>query len=148
MARRRPHRLSRVPRFRLADLAQQFVGGFLLSGAFVVTEEVWILARNLPPANSVIVVGVVAIIGYAALYRADTTRDVDREHDIAGVPVRFLSLMLVSFGSVTVLTLAFNAPNTFLSEISGIQKVVVTAQAIAIGAIFSVVGAATADSVF
>jgi uncharacterized membrane protein len=148
MARRRTNRLSRVPRFRLADLAQQFVGGFLLSGAFVVTEEVWVLARNLPPANSVIVVGVVAVIGYAALYRADTTHDAERERDIGGVPVRFLSLMFVSFGSVTVLALALNAPNTFLSEISGIRKLVVTAQAIAIGAIFSVVGAATADSVF
>lgn len=148
MARRRTHRLSRVPRFRLADLAQQFVGGFLLSGAFVVTEEVWILARNLPPANSVIVIGVVAVVGYAALYRADTAHDAERERDIAGVPVRFLSLMFVSFGSVAILALAFNAPSTFLSHMSGIQKAMITVRAIAIGAIFSVVGAATADSVF
>lgn len=130
------------------DVAQQLVGGFLLSGAFVVTEEVWVLARNLPVVNSVLVVGVVILIGYAALYRADATHDVAQEADIRGVPLRFLSLMGVSFGSVTLLAVMFNAPDTFLSGVSFTQKLSITARAIAIGAIFSVIGAATADSVF
>jgi uncharacterized membrane protein len=142
--RYRPH----LPRFRVRDLAQQAVGGFLLSGAFVVTEEVWVLARHLPVLNSVFVVGVVMLIGYVALYRADTTHDAAQEADVRGVPLRFLSLMGVSFGSVALLALAFNAPTTFLSDVSFVQKTVITARAIAIGAIFSVIGAATADSVF
>jgi uncharacterized membrane protein len=143
-SRYRPH----IPRFRVRDLAQQAVGGFLLSGAFVVTEEVWVLARHLPILNSVVVVGVVMLIGYIALYRADTAHDAAQEADVGGVPLRFLSLMGVSFGSVALLAFAFNAPDTFLSDVSFVQKAMITARAIAIGAIFSVVGAATADSVF
>lgn len=142
--RYRPH----VPQFRIRDLVQQAVGGFLLSGAFVVTEEVWVLARNLPLVNSVLVVGIVMLIGYAALYRADSTHDVAQEADLRGVPLRFLSLMSVSFGSVAILAIVFNAPDTFLNAVSPVQKLTITARAIAIGAIFSVVGAATADSAF
>jgi uncharacterized membrane protein len=148
MPRRRSRYRPHVPEFRLGDLAQQVVGGFLLSGAFVVTEEVWVLAQNLPPVNSVLVIGIVMLIGYAALYRADSTHDVAQEADVRGIPLRFLSLMIVSFGSVAILAFIFNAPDTFLDSISFTQKIVITAQAVAIGAIFSVIGAATADSVF
>ena len=35
------------PRFQVADIAQQIVGGFLLAGPFVVTEEVWTLATEM-----------------------------------------------------------------------------------------------------
>lgn len=100
--RYRPH----IPQFRVRDLAQQAVGGFLLSGTFVVTEEVWVLARHLPILNSVLVVGVVMLTGYVALYRADTTHDVTQEADVRGVPLQFLSLMGVSFGSVALLAFA------------------------------------------
>jgi uncharacterized membrane protein len=55
--------------------------------------------------------------------------------------------MIVSFGSVLVLALAFDAPGTFVDGTLA-ERVYVTAKAISVGAIFSVVGAATADSVF
>ncbi|WP_254832641.1 DUF2391 family protein [Haloglomus salinum] len=136
-------------RFRTADIAQQVVGGFLLAGPFVVTEEVWVLAVSMSVWQALLTVGIVFAIGYGALYQADD-RDPDRETEVAGVPARFISLMLVSFGSVLVLALAFGAPETFLSGL-GIPVAewpLVTAYAVSIGAIFSVVGAATADSVF
>ena len=129
-------------RFALADTAQQLVGGFLLAGPFVVTEEVWSLAANMGPANAVVVVTIVFAIGYAALYKADDERDPDREVDVAGIPVRFVSLMAVAFGSVAILAFAFEAPETFQAGMY------TTVKAIAVGSIFSVVGAATADSVF
>jgi uncharacterized membrane protein len=50
--------------------------------------------------------------------------------------------MLVSFGSVVVLAFSFAAPEAFGAD--AFQ----TAKAVSIGAIFAVVGAATADSVF
>ena len=43
-------------RHQLADTAQQIVGGFLLSGPFVVTEEVWMLARNMTVFHSLVLV--------------------------------------------------------------------------------------------
>jgi uncharacterized membrane protein len=141
-------------RFKLADTAQQTVGGFLLAGPFVVTEEVWVLAANMSTAHAVVVTAIVFAIGYGALYKADADRNPEREAEVGGVPLRFVSLMTVSFGSVAVLALAFAAPNTFLvrNEIlvdpTRTEVAVTTLKAIAVGAIFSVVGAATADSVF
>ncbi|WP_280587619.1 DUF2391 domain-containing protein [Halorubrum sp. Boch-26] len=145
----RPRSLRR-PKFRIADSAQQAVGGFLLAGPFVVTEEVWVLAAGMNWIQGVLTAGVVGLIGYAALYRADTDRDPDIEKEIAGIPVRFVSLMIVAFGSVAVLAVLFDAPDTFLIEqgVTGIDLWATTAKAVSVGAVFSVVGAATADSVF
>jgi uncharacterized membrane protein len=149
--------VGRRKRYALADTAQQLVGGFLLAGPFVVTEEVWVLANNMTRWHALATVAIVFGIGYGALYKADDDRDPDREAEVAGVPLRFLSLMLVAFGSVTILAMAFSAPSTFLVGADGIladpdpSALVVaeaTAKAISVGAIFSVVGAATADSVF
>jgi uncharacterized membrane protein len=141
-------------RFKVADTAQQLVGGFLLAGPFVVTEEVWVLAANMSILHALAVATIVFGIGYGALYKADSDRDPDREQEVGGVPVRFISLMLVAFGSVTILALALTAPDAFLldNEIlaapTDAEVAVTTGKAIVIGAIFSVVGAATADSVF
>ena len=141
-------------RYRIADTAQQVVGGFLLAGPFVVTEEVWVLATNMSGIHTLAVVAIVVAIGYGALYQADADRDLDREAEVAGVPIRFLSLMLVAFGSVATLALVFTAPEAFLvnAEIlpnpTPTRVALTTVKAVAVGAIFSVVGAATADSVF
>ncbi|MFC6939699.1 DUF2391 family protein [Salinirubellus sp. GCM10025818] len=132
--------------FKTADIAQQVVGGFLLAGPFVVTEEVWVLAASMNVFQALVTVGIVFTIGYGALYKAED-RNPDREVEVGGVPLRFLSLMIVSFGSVLVLALAFDAPGTFVDGTLA-ERVYVTAKAISVGAIFSVVGAATADSVF
>ncbi|MDL5362323.1 DUF2391 family protein [Halalkalicoccus sp. NIPERK01] len=132
----------RRPRFRPSDLAQQVVGGFLLAGPFVVTEEVWALAASMALWQAVVTVAIVALIGYGALYTADRDRDPDAERDVAGVPLRFVSLMLVAFGSVALLAFVFDAPDTFDAGWS------VGLRAVCIGAVFSVVGAATADSLF
>jgi uncharacterized membrane protein len=137
-------------RYAYTDTAQQVVGGFLLAGPFVVTEEVWLLASRMQYYHATATVLMVAAIGYGALYKADDDRDPDREAEFAGVPVRFVSLMVVSFGSVVVLSLALTAPTTFATELDlGTEFSVVaplTAKAASVGAIFSVVGAATADS--
>ena len=127
--------------FGLDDLAQQVVGGIILSAPFVVTEEVWNLAASMNPLQVAVTVFMVLAIGYGTLYRAED-RDVERERALAGVPIRYLSLLVVSYGSVTLLALVFDAPDTFDASLA------TTVKAICIGAVFSVVGAATADSVF
>jgi len=146
--------MARRRRYRVADTAQQVVGGFLLAGPFVVTEEVWVLASNMTGYHAITVAAIVFAIGYGALYKADDDRDIEREAEVGGVPIRFVSLMLVAFGSVAVLATVFTAPSTFLVE-GGILEnptrtsvLLTTLKAISVGAIFSVVGAATADSVF
>jgi len=132
----------------LADTAQQIVGGFLLSGPFVVTQEVWMLARNMTPFHSLFLVSAVMTIGYGGLYGADNDRDPRREAAIVGIPVRFISVMIVAFGSVGTLAFAITAPDLFLSDLDAGNRLFVTVQAVGVAAIFSVVGAVTTDSLF
>jgi uncharacterized membrane protein len=127
--------------FGLDDLAQQVVGGVLLSAPFVVTEEVWSLAATMSWLQWAVTVVMVVAIGYATLYRAER-RDPDREESVGGLPLRFVSLLLVAYLSVTTLAFVVNAPAAF-GATSG-----TTLKAVSIGAIFSVVGASTADSLF
>ena len=142
--------VGRKKRYALADSAQQVVGGFLLAGPFVVTEEVWVLASNMTVYHALVTVGIVFGVGYGALYKADDERDPEREADVGGIPLRFVSLMAVAYGSVTILAIAITAPTTFVPSIipgvSDIGIVFTTAKAMCVSAIFSVVGAATADS--
>ncbi|MXR40278.1 DUF2391 family protein [Halobaculum sp. WSA2] len=143
--------VGRNRRYAFADSAQQIVGGFLLAGPFVVTEEVWVLAGSMEWFQALGTVAIVLGIGYGALYKADDDRDPDREAEVAGVPVRFISLVAVSYLSVLILALAFDAPETFLAEEYGsgtMAQAAVTLKAVSVGSVFSVVGAATADSVF
>ena len=135
-------------RHKLADTAQQIVGGFLLAGPFVVTQEVWTLARNMTVFHSLFLVSAVMAIGYGGLYGADNDRDPRTEAAVAGVPVRFISVMLVAFGSVGMLAFAVTAPTVFLGDLPPTNRLVVTFQAISVAAVFSVVGAVTTDSLF
>jgi hypothetical protein len=64
-------------RYAVADSAQQVVGGFLLAGPFVVTEEVWVLASDMTWLQALSTVLIVFLIGYGALYKADD-EDVQR----------------------------------------------------------------------
>lgn len=140
--------VGRSKRYAIADTAQQLVGGFLLAGPFVVTEEVWVLAANMGLFHVLATVAIVFGVGYAALYKADAGRDPDREMDVAGVPVRFISLMAVAYGSVLLLAMAFSAPDTFVDGGSAVDRWTTTIKAASVGAVFSVIGAATADSIY
>jgi uncharacterized membrane protein len=135
-------------RHQLADTAQQIVGGFLLSGPFVVTQEVWMLARNMTIFHSLVLVAAVMAIGYGGLYGADNDRDPKTEAAFAGIPVRFISVLGVAFGSVAGLAFTVTAPDLFLSDLPARARLLVTFQAISVAAIFSVVGAVTTDSLF
>lgn len=131
-----------VMRFSLIDTAQQMVGGFLLAGPFVVTEEVWSLAENMSVFHSLFTVVIVIVIGYGALYKTNEERDQAKERSLLGIPLRLVSLILVSYLSVTILIFVLNAPQTFNATYLIALKV------IGIASIFSVIGAATADTIF
>jgi uncharacterized membrane protein len=139
--------MSSSRRYALADTAQQVVGGFLLAGPFVVTEEVWTLATEMTLPQTAATVLIVLAVGYGTLYKADD-RDPDRERELGGVPVRYLSLVGVAYLSVAVLALSLGAPGTFVPDGDGVERLLVTLRAVSVGAIFSVIGAATADSLF
>jgi uncharacterized membrane protein len=145
--------VGRSRRFALSDTAQQVVGGFLLAGPFVVTDEVWALAVGMAWYQAVVTAGIVFALGYGALYKADDDRDPDCEAEVGGIPLRFVSLIAVSYLSVAILALSFDAPATLIPNhveppVSLRDQVYITLKAMSVGAVFSVIGAATADSVF
>jgi len=141
-------RMKERQKHKLADTAQQIVGGFLLAGPFVVTQEVWMLARNMTVYHSLFLICAIMAIGYGGLYGADNDRDPSREAVFVGVPVRFISVMLVAFGSVATLAFAITAPDLFLSDLPRTDRLYVTFRAMSVAAVFSVVGAVTTDSLF
>ena len=64
------------------------------------------------------------------------------------MPVRFISVLLVAFGSVGGLAFAITAPDLFLSDLQRTTQLAVTFRALSVAAVFSVVGAVTTDSLF
>jgi uncharacterized membrane protein len=112
---------------------------------------VWVLAVEMSWLQTAVTILVVLGVGYGTLYKADD-RDPDREADVSGVPLRYLSLVFVSYLSVIILAIAFDAPDTFLDDaarVPGTRKMaLITIRAASVGSVFSVVGAATADSLF
>jgi len=75
----------------------------------------------------------------------ETIADIEpgmEEAKFLGIPLRFVSLLVVAFGSVVLLTYLLAAPTTFGATPMS------TLTAVAIGSMFSVVGAAAADSLF
>lgn len=142
--RRTRQLLSRVPsvrRFGWDDIAQQIVGAMLLSAPFVVTEEVWALAASMNLLQTLITVFMVLAVGYGTLYRAED-HEADTEPAVLGIPVRFLTLIAISYSSVAVLAFVFDAPEAFEASPP------TTVKAVCIGAVFSVIGAASADGLF
>lgn len=119
---------------------------FILAGPFIVTEEVWTLAGNMGAIHTAIANLLVFGIGYGALFKADRGRDEEDENDLLGIPLRFISLLLVTYGSVIILAFLFTAPETF--GYGTLTDWYTVLRATSVAAIFSVVGAATADSVF
>ncbi len=110
----------------------------------MITEETWRLAERMEVPHVVFTMVIVFLTGYGLLYKADTQHNLSIESDIGlggVIPRRFLSLILVSYLSVGLLAFAFAAPSTFAVTNA------VTLRAISISAIFSMIGAATADTI-
>jgi len=128
--------------FKLADSFQQMVGGFLLAGPFVVEGGVWEMAKTMGDLQAGVLVSMVLAIGYSALYKADKDRVIEKEAHFLGVPIRFISLIAVSYGAVIVLTVVLSGSAT--NGASFIESL----RLVSIATLFSVIGAATADSVF
>lgn len=80
----------------MADSAQLLVGGFMLPGPFGVTEEVGVLANTMTITHSHVTMVNVFAIGDGALDKADDDRDPEPESDVAGIPIRLISLIVVA----------------------------------------------------
>lgn len=135
-------------RFDIDDIAQQAVGGLLVGGPFIVTEEVWVIADQMSLYNILSTLAIVVITGYSISYVA-VLRDPNVEATLIGiVPLRLVSLVLISYLSGIIMALSIGAPDVF-TETSDIRKMAwITFKAATTISVFTVIGAGTVDSVF
>lgn len=135
-------------RFDIDDVAQQAVGGLLVGGPFIVTEEVWTIAEQMSIYNILSTLAIVLITGYGILYVA-VLRDPEVEATVIGiVPLRLISLVLIAYLSGIIVAFSIGAPDVF-TESNNITEIAwVTFKASTTVSVFTVIGAGTVDSVF
>lgn len=135
-------------RFDIDDVAQQAVGGLLVGGPFIVTEEVWTIAEQMSIYNILSTLAIVLITGYGILYVA-VLRDPDVEATVIGiVPLRLISLVLIAYLSGIIVAFSIGAPDVF-TESNNITEIAwITFKASTTVSVFTVIGAGTVDSVF
>lgn len=135
-------------RFDIDDVAQQAVGGLLVGGPFIVTEEVWTIAEQMSIYNILSTLAIVLITGYGILYVA-VLRDPEVEATVIGiVPLRLISLVLIAYLSGIIVAFSIGAPDVF-TESNNITEIAwITFKASTTVSVFTVIGAGTVDSVF
>lgn len=126
--------------FGADDFFQQFTGSTILTAPFLFTEEVWRMAAATSIIQALLSVLLTLFLGHGILYVAKQDRDWDEERQFLGVTVRYLSLMLVSFGTVMFLLSITAAEEVFADSLLHTLKLV------SMISIFAVIGAATADN--
>ena len=126
--------------FGTDDFLQQVVGSVILISPFIFTEEVWRIAQNMSAYNASISFLTTFLLGHGVLYTAKKSRDWEKERQTLGVTWRYISLMTVAFGSIFLMIFITSARETFNAGLWQSVKVV------SVISIFSVIGAATTDS--
>ena len=126
--------------FGTDDFLQQIVGSVILISPFIFTEEVWRIADNMTAYNTSVSLLMTFLFGHGVLYTAKKSRDWEEERQTLGITWRYISLMTVAFGTVFVMIFITAARETFSA---GLWQ---TLKAVSVISIFSVIGAATTDS--
>ncbi len=121
------------PRFTFHDFLQQVVGAMILSAPFIVTQEVWELAKGLDSIRIAILIPVTLFLGYFVLKytHKDETPD---------MPQRMFSLVVVSYTcSFLVLYMVGIIGNVITDTVWALKLVILVS-------LFSTIGAAAADT--
>jgi len=124
-------------KFEWDDFAQQIVGAVIFSAPFAVTEEVWRLAQALTPLRIVLII--LLTITFDVLLLHYTKFKKMKSKRVAGIPLRLLSLMLVTYGmSAIILTLFGVIGGQVVTPMAEIKVVILVG-------LFANIGACTAD---
>jgi uncharacterized membrane protein len=98
---------GRPDRFSFDDLAQQIVGAFLFSAPFAVTEEVWNLANSLTLERIIFIFFFTVLISTLIVYYTKFQKVAKETIAHTSIPKRLVSIILVSYFSVTLLLWMF-----------------------------------------
>ena len=124
--------------FAWDDLAQQIVGAIILSTPLAVTQEVWILSQQLDLIRIFAILALTLVFDILLIYH--TKYQLVKEQKILSfIPLRLLSLLLVSYTSAAMMLLIFGVIGYEITEPFGILKLVILV------GLFANIGAGTAD---
>jgi uncharacterized membrane protein len=124
-------------KFTTKDVAQQIVGALILSAPFVVTEEVWNLARNLDGLHIIALITLTIIFDILLFYYAKFQHLEEKRYIL--FPARVISLLIVTYTTSAVVLSVFGI-------IGGqIQDPVWATKLIVMVGLFANIGAGTAD---
>ncbi len=124
--------------FAWDDLAQQIVGAIILSTPLAVTQEVWILSQQLDLIRIFAILALTLVFDILLIYH--TKYQLVKEQKVLSfIPLRLLSLLLVSYISAAMMLLIFGVIGYEITEPFGILKLVILV------GLFANIGAGTAD---
>ncbi len=98
---------SKPDKFNFDDLAQQIVGAFLFSAPFAVTEEVWNLANSLTLERIIFIFFFTVFISTMIIFYTKFQKVAKETIGHTSIPKRLVSIILVSYFSVTLLLWMF-----------------------------------------
>jgi uncharacterized membrane protein len=93
-------------KFAFDDLAQQIVGAIIISAPLAVTAEVWMLAGNLDLFRLILIFLITLAFDILLIYFTKYQR-VEKESILKFVPVRLLSLLIVSYLAAGLILILF-----------------------------------------
>lgn len=131
---------SRKYPFGTDDFFQQVLGSAIITSPLLFTEEVWNIAYNMHLIQAAILFSVSLVMGHGILYVAEREREWNLERKLLGLTIRYISLMIVSIGTIVTVLGLTSAAETF--NAGALQ----TVKLVALLSIFAVTGAATADN--
>ena len=124
--------------FAWDDLAQQIVGAIILSTPLAVTQEVWILSQQLDLIRLFAIIALTLVFDILLIYH--TKYQLVKEQKILSfIPLRLVSLLLVSYTTAALMLLIFGVIGYEITEPFGILKLVIFV------GLFANIGAGTAD---
>ncbi len=125
-------------KFAFKDIAQQIVGATILSAPFVVTEEVWNLAKNLDLGHIIALIIITLTFDILLFYYAKYQK-VEGTKFLNVFPTRILSIIVVTYSTSFIIL-------TVLGVIGGrIQEPIWAAKLVVLVGLFANIGAGTAD---
>ena len=124
-------------RFEFKDVAQQIVGAMILSAPFVVTEEVWNLARNLDAIHIIALIALTILFDILLFYYARFRHLEEKSFFL--FPARVISLLAVTYITSAVVLSVFGIIGGQITDPVWAAKLIVMV------GLFANIGAGTAD---
>jgi uncharacterized membrane protein len=120
------------------DLVQQLVGAISFALPFILAQETWEIAKGMGPWRLGVLLILTWVFGYLFLEKSDL-QTMKEERILPFLPLRLVTVLLISYTVVLGMTLLFNIYGTWVKDPLSLIK------GMALLSVFSVIGAIAVD---